>query len=475
MLRTVIRQQWQQMLRDRRARWGGLALAAVALTAFFVGAARAARHSVERTHASAENAAAWERQGVVDPHHAAHFGHVVFKPVSPLTALDPGMDDHLGTMVRLEAHRQHAASSPPDGSGAALASFPAISPASALQVFGPVLLILATFGTFAGEGPRQLLRQELAGGARPGQLMAGRFVAYASGNTGLLLLVGFLGAGWLAVEGAPAADYVRLGLWLAGYALYFSAILALALGVSAYCSSARMTLVLLLAFWAVAVLLVPRLAPAVAASLYPLPSTPQLDLAVGDELDERRDRGEPPQNRVERWGKLAMEKYGVARVEDLPVTFRGFLLEYSEDQSTTVYREHFAEVYRRYELQDAAQRRFSWFSPTPALRAWSTAMARTDVTHHGAFLEAAENYRYAFVQALNRDILRQRPQESAESSVYKAEAAKITAGIGPFAPTTIPLPRVWARAWPDLAILCAWAIGMGLFAVHATRRLHHLA
>lgn len=474
MLRIIIRHQWLLLLRDRRARWGGLVLAAITLTAFVAGTVRTERQAAERARAAAENASIWDRQGVVDPHGAAHFGHFVFKPVSPLAALDPGTDDHLGTMVRLEAHRQHAASALSDGTGAALASFPAVSPAFAFQVFAPVLLILVVFGTFAGEGPRQILRQELAGGVPPGVLLAGRFLAYAAGVGGLLLLGGVGGAVWLALDRAPAAEFMRLGLWLAGYGFYLVAIIALALGISARCRSAPIALVSLLAFWALSILVVPRLAPSVAAGLYPLPSAPELDLEAGDDVALRIDRGQPTQTRPERLRKLAMEKYGIARIEDLPVNLSGFLLEYAEEQSTAAYREHFAAVYRRYAQQDAAQLWFAWLSPLPALRAWSSAMAGTDVAHHRHFLEAAEIYRHAFVQALNRDILQNRPAGGSNTVAYKAEVAKITAGLGSFAPSAVSLADVWARAWPGLAVLGAWTVVMTMFAARAARKLAQL-
>lgn len=474
MLRTLYRHQWQLLLRDQRARWSGLVLVAIILTAFSVGTVRTGRQLEQRREAAARNAELWDRQGVVDPHGAAHFGHFVFKPVSPLATLDPGADDRLGAMVRLEAHRQNAAGAPPDASGSALASFPAVSPAFALQVLAPVLVILVAFGTFSGEGPRQLLRQELAGGARPGVMLAGRLLAYATGLAGLLALGGAGVAAWLAFDHAPAAEFIRLGLWLAGYGLYLGAILTLTLAVSAHCRSSQLSLVTLLAFWTIAVLVVPRLAPAVAAAAHPLPSAPELDVETNDAVNERYDRGDPAQSRAERFRQAAMEKYGVSRIEDLPVNFSGFLLEYAEDQSTAAFREHFAEVYRRYDEQEALQLRFSVLSPLPALRAWSAAVAGTDVAHHRHFLDAAEAYRYAFVQALNRDILAHRTPGGSSNAAYKADVGKITAGLGPFHPSALTPGEVWSRDWPALAALAGWAALAALLAASGARKLARL-
>lgn len=471
MLTTIIRHQWRQLLRDRRAWWAGSVLVATSLAALVVGSVRAAKEGEQRERAAVENGVTWERQGVVNPHAAAHFGHFAFKPVSPLASLDPGLDRHLGTMVRLEAHRQHAASSLPDGGGFALASFPELSPAFALQVFGPVLLILATYGTFAGEGARRLLRQELGGGVPVARLVAGRYLGYATVVVGLLLLAGVAGGFVLAVVAAPADDFVRLGLWLVGAGLYLLSVLGLTLGVSALCRSARMALVLLLGCWAGGVLVLPRIAPAVGRALFPLPSAPELDLEAVEAVNERLDGGQPSASRAQRLREMALREYGVSRVEDLPVNLSGFLLEYSEEQSTAVFRAHFAEVFHRYSQQESVQRGLALLSPLPALRAWSAAMTGTDMSHHRRFLEAAESYRHAFVQALNRDILRHRPAGGAAGPPYAADVAAITAEIGRFSLPPAPLRTVLARAWPDLALLAGWAVAMGIFAARAAQRL----
>ena len=48
-------------------------------------------------------------KGDMNPHAAAHYGAFVFKPVQPLSAIDPGLDPFVGVFVFLEAHKQQLA------------------------------------------------------------------------------------------------------------------------------------------------------------------------------------------------------------------------------------------------------------------------------------------------------------------------------------------------------------------------------
>ena len=403
MLTTVIRHQGTLLLRERRvALFACLVLAMIAVS-FGQGFVRQVRWSSDRAASEQVDADSWNAQGVVNPHSAAHFGRHAFKPVSALALLDPGVLDYVGTLVRLEAHRQHPAGGTPTDADTALASFTPFTVAGALTIFAPLVLVLAGFSAFSGESARQLLRQELAAGISPATLLWGRALALGGGVLLILLLVGGVAAAILLQGDAPVPGFQRLALMLAGYGVYLGTMVVLIMGVSACCRSARVALTSLLALWLVGSLLMPRLAPMIAASLYPVPSLPELNENAAESFATSLDAGNPKQTRSERVRALALEKYGVKKVEDLPVNLSGFTMEYSENLSTQAYRRHFAEVQALYARQRDLQRGFSIFSPMVAIKAWSAAWAETDVAAHQRFLRAAEDYRYELVQRLNRD------------------------------------------------------------------------
>jgi ABC-2 type transport system permease protein len=50
----------------------------------------------------------WEEMPDKHPHRMAHYGYIVFRPKSPLSIFDPGMESYVGNAVFLEAHRQNS-------------------------------------------------------------------------------------------------------------------------------------------------------------------------------------------------------------------------------------------------------------------------------------------------------------------------------------------------------------------------------
>lgn len=185
MIGAITAQTWRSTLRDGRFRLLAAVMLILALASGFSGWSHNRVQAAERIAAAEADQRNWLNQGSVNPHNAAHFGRWVPKPVAPLAFFDPGLEPQLGQLVRLEAHRQDPARSRPSEGSTALASFAAVTPAFVLQTLVPLLAILNGFSAFAGDRSRILLRQELAGGARTTDLLAGRLL----GSGAALLLV----------------------------------------------------------------------------------------------------------------------------------------------------------------------------------------------------------------------------------------------------------------------------------------------
>lgn len=473
---VVARQQWRLLVRDRRLALLGLALLLVLATAALVGAALHGSREAERLASQAQEAQIWNEQGPANPHSAAHFGRYVYKPVSPLATIDPGLLPQLGTTLFLEAHAQNPARGRAIEGGTALDRFAGLSPATMLQVLAPLLIILAGFATFAGERARGLLRQELAAGVRPATLIAGRLGGLAALMGMVLLIVAVVGGVALLIAGGSAASYAALLWMLLGYGLYLFAFAALTLAASAAFASARTALVVLLGFWALSTLFVPRIAPAVAEAARPTLSGPAFEAAVTKEVREGPDGHNPQDVRLEKLKADTLKRYGVSKIEELPVDFGGISLLHGEALSTSIYRRYFAGLYDGYDAQAGVQRAFSALSPLQAIRPWSAALAGSDQHAHRRFLEQAEQFRYAVVQRLNRDIIANRKPSppGAPPPPYLADVASITRGIQ-FKGEAPPLGEALRRHWSDLLILAGWALLATLLASAAGRRLKRVS
>ena len=453
-LRLVMGQQWTSLLRERRLRLLGLLVLALCALALFDAALDARRIDTARVHDTRIEAQVWQAQGEANPHGAAHFGRYVYKPAAPLAVLDPGLTDHLGSTVKLEGHVQNASRFRATDGGAALYRFGGFSPALALQVLVPLMIVFAAFGVFAGDRARQLAWQEIGAGATAWQLMLGRFAAYAAALLLLLAMVGVLAA-LATVPAWSAAHLAALGLMLAGYGLYWLAFLGITLAISAAGGSSRGALFGALAFWIVAAVLAPMLAPALADARHPTPSAEAFEAAVTEEVMKGPDGHSPRDARFAEFEKATLARYGVKHIDQLPINYSGLLFEHGEQATSDIYNRHFDRLYAGYAAQARLALAASVASPLLALRPLSASLARTDMEAHRHFLAQADGYRYQTVQALNRDIkLNRKPQVRD----YASDVAAITRDIV-FAPRPLLLAELLPRTVAPFAALAAWLAG----------------
>lgn len=468
---AIARNQLSLMARDNRLRWLALAVLLLAIASLATGAARLQAQVAERQAATRQDQAIWDALGAINPHGAAHAGRTVYAPLSALSVFEPGLSDQLGSSVKLEGHSQNPSRDRPMEGGAAISRFGGFSAAWALQVAGPLLIILAGFSVFSGERPRERLRQELGAGAAARTLVFGRLIGLAVAALALLAAFAGVGGVMLAATGASWQDGLGLLAMSAGYGLYLLTFAALTVGASALMASARATLVTLLAFWAASTLLIPRVAPAVAETLHPTPSAPAFEAAVTGEAKNGVSGHDPADKRLDALRARTLKDYGVAKVEDLPFNFDGVALEFGEKNSTDTYNRHYDALFGAYRQQDAIQQAFSLVSPAMAVTPWSRAFAGSDFAAHRLFLREAETYRYTLIQALNRDVRVNKPKTA---DPYKANVSTIAAELT-FKPRVTTPAEAWAAQRSSLLILGAWAAAALAFAAFAARRMERTA
>lgn len=444
-----------------------LALAALLLASASVGtsSARLFAQAQERHAVAEKEARLWDGQGVIDPHDAAHVGRSIPAPVRPLAAFDPGISDFVGSSVFIEGHAQNPAQHRPIEGGTALSRFAGFSSAWTLQVVAPLLIILAGFATMAGEVARARLRQELGAGASAFALVGGRLLALAIAAGLLTVVMCGVSLPGILLQGVGSAEVASLASLIGAYTLYLLAFSALTVAVSGLFSSARTALVVLLGFWAMSTLLVPRVAPAVAETLEPTPSAPAFRQAVTQEAQNGVSGHDPSDQRLDTIKKELLERYQVSNVEDLPVNFRGVALEFGEKNSTESYNRHFDQLYGVYHEQEAVQRAFSIFSPMMALQPWSRAFAGTDFGAHLAYLRGVEDYRYRLIQSLNQEVAANKPPPG--ERYHFADIAAITHDVI-YSPGTNRLGDIAKAQAPNLVILLVWTLlAIGLAAISA--------
>lgn len=458
--------QCRLVVRDRRIRLlVGLTIVFIAC-ALASNAARSYRLHLERSAATAAEEHGWSSQYETNPHNAAHFGRYVFKPISVLSMFDPGLSDHVGLAARLEAHGQNPARQRRSETDTSLTRFSDFSVAFALQVLTPLVIIFTAFTSFSGQQTRTLIGQELACGAYPVSLLIGRLVAMGIGIAAIVGSIAAVGAVALLLIEPSWENIVRLGFLTIFYSVYLLCIAAIVLGVSALCRSRRNALIALLAFWAISLVLIPRIAPTVAEQLYPTPSAQALTQAVMQEVRVGTNEENPLASAFATEKERLIREYDVASETDLPFSMAGLELLVEERLQSGAYDRHFASLYDTYEKQASIQRAFSLISPLMAIKPLSEALAQTDFQTHRHFMEQAERYRYRLIQALNRDIFLHGKELG---SSYAPDVTAID--VGRFEYTPLQFKFLWARQAANLGILLAWTAASLLFSVAAVSRL----
>jgi ABC-2 type transport system permease protein len=356
----------------------------------------------QRDAATRDTYAQWLAQPAKNPHSAAHYGLYAFKPAFMTSLIDPGVDAFAGVASFLEAHKQNEFSFRPAQDAGGAARFGDLSVAMVLQVLLPLLIISQAFGTIAGEREAGTLRQLIGSGLSRGTLVLGKALGIG-GALGLVLfpavVMGLIALVAARSDGEFATSLPRLAGLVAAYLAYVVAWLLIALAVSAWARTSRLALVVLLGFWGLGTLVLPRLAVDVARARHPTPSSFELEQRIASDIAADPHLAERTERRV-------LAQYGVSKVEDLPVSLAGLQLAAGEAHSTEIYERRMNEIRDAFERQNRMQSALGVLDPLLALRAASMALAGTDYAHLRHFAAAAEEYRQLFVTMMNDDMTR---------------------------------------------------------------------
>jgi ABC-2 type transport system permease protein len=464
----IAREEWRRLRRERAAR---MALAVV-LVLWAMSAFTAWKQQrdidTDRGRRQAQVDHEFEAQPDRHPHRMVHYGHFVFRPIHPLAAFDPGVEAYTGHTLFLEGHRQNSANFGDVRQSSLLLRFGQLTPAFVLQVLAPLVLIFLGHAAVAREREAGTLRLLLAQGVRPGQVVLGK-LSGIGGVAAVLLAPALAGLSLVAAAGSVPAGMA--GALAGAYALW---VLIWAVGivaVSAWCARAQTALAVLLVAWTASVVVLPRAASELAAASLPLPTRFETDIAVARDLASIGDSHDPDDPYFNDFRKQVLAQYGVSKVEDLPVNYKGLVGMEGERLTTRLFEQYADASFDRQEAQLRLVDRWALLGPAVALQRLSTALSGTDLHHHRRFVEAAEHHRYRLVQALNRLQAEKLSYAGDRSSRDNRIGREHWHGVADFRYEPEPARDTLARAVPAAAVLLGWAAAAVALLVWVTRRL----
>lgn len=167
MIRLIARKEMMELARDGRLRWTATIVLLLLTAAALLGWTRSRDLAAQHDAARRATRAHWLEQPQKNPHSAAHYGIYAFKPKLVTSFVDDGVDPYTGVVAWLEAHKQNEFRWRPAQDATATQRAGLLTAAVVLQLLLPLLIILLTYGTFAGERESGTLRQLLSLGVAP--------------------------------------------------------------------------------------------------------------------------------------------------------------------------------------------------------------------------------------------------------------------------------------------------------------------
>lgn len=463
MLWIIARKELLETLRDGRFRVAAAVVIALTVASLAAGWKHYRDVSTQHEEARRGTRAQWLQQPKKNPHSAAHYGVYAFKPTSQLGIVDTGVDPYVGVAAWLEAHKQNEFRYRPAQDRTAVQRFGALTAAESLQAILPLFIILMAFPAFAGERETGTLRQLVSMGVDRRMLLAGK----ALGLTGALALVLIpalvLGVAALALtdDGMLAGDASRAVLVSLAYVVYLGAFVGLSLAASAWLSSSRLALIVLLAFWMANALLVPRVAADVASRRDPLPTAVDFRQAMERDLNDTREL----EARLEQKRAALLRQHNVATVDALPIGFGGVSLQEGEEHANEVFDRHYGQLFDIYDRQNRTALLAGSAAPVVPIRALSMAFSGTDFAHHRHFVAAAEEYRRHIQRVMNGDIVTN--QRSGQTYLADGDLWSRVPAFEYSSPSTSWVLR---RQMPAALTLVVWMGAAWLLAAFAMRR-----
>ena len=474
----IARRELLETWRDRTAPAFGALIVVLSLIAVGMGWTRYWAIAEDQKAAQAEARRQWVSQGEKNPHGAGHFGSFAFKTLPPLALLDRGLDRYLGQWIRLETHSQHEAAGRPAQDSTALVRFGELTPAFLLQWLGPLFVILLGFSAISREREQGTLTLLLAQGVRPWMVAVGKLLGHTIAIAPLLLPLVVVGVLALVTPGFGDDAPARIGLLVAAFTAYFVAFAALAIGVSSLTASSGLALTVLSTIWLAVCVLVPRVTVLAAEHLRPLPSSieflTEYDAAQGNQYVYGWGGFNSFNEVFDRVQQRLFAQYGVDNTADLPVDTFGYALEETERMGQRAYDETYGRIQRAVGGQEAVHRALRLASPLMAVRAVTMGMTGTGLDEHLHFIDTAERYRRAMMNALNMDIAHN--ARDPEYDVRLRNRAEYVRGadlwetIPDYRYTPLTVAQVVERHRADALILGGWLCAAVAFMAAGVRR-----
>lgn len=347
------------------------------------------------------NNEAWQAQPDRHPHRASHYGAMVFRQVSALSFLDAGVNPYVGNVLFLEAHRQNSSQFKQYPISQSYMQLGYLSGSSLILIVWPLVLIALAYKTISGERQQGTLRQIIALGISFRQIMFAKVLAYIFISSVFLVMV-FSVTTLFLLQTEPGPDLLtRFSLLFILYWFYCLIWTGITVLISLFSTGNNQSLSTALLFWLLMAVVLPKLTYGIAEWLYPTPDQAVLTIQTSKAISKVGDSHNPDDPYFKVFREETLKHYNVSNIEDLPVSWKGLLMQEGERVTSEIFEQQNAHVLAQLAKQNSWVARWSVLSPYLISSKLSAQLSSTSYQHIRHYEHAAEAYRYQFIQSLN--------------------------------------------------------------------------
>ena len=265
----------------------------------------------------------------------------------------------------------------------------------------PLLIILLGFNSFTTEKESGTLQLILSQGASKRKLVLGKTIGIWLALLLLLVPVFLLGFCFIAFSDYEKGDLLRYAFILISLLLYYGIFIHLSIATSVWAKSSNFSLIILLSFWIISALLMPKLTADISKKTHKTPSPIAYQENIKNELANGINGHDPTSEKAIAFKDSLLKKHNVSSIDKLPINFYKLLMQAGEKHETTVYKNAMTQLNNIYIEQLKIHQLNAFISPTILMRMLSMQFANTDLQSHYNFTYQAEEYRGALISSLN--------------------------------------------------------------------------
>ncbi len=402
MISNIVKKELKETFRDGRFKVAAMIILTLAIVSIFLTVDQYKKVNEAHNEARVNERAAWESQGEKTPHSAAHFGNYVFKPKSPLSLLDQGINKYTGISIFLEAHNRNEAQFSNASDQTSLSRFGELTVDFILLYMLPLIIILIGYNSYTKEVEGRTFFILKSQGITGWKLLLGKWLATLFPVL-IITLILFLLCGVLLanLQDYGILNWSALGVLFLIYLIYYLVFTNIVLLISSLVKKSGVSLVLSLFFWVVACFIAPKVAGNLADNNYPYPTHQEFSKRIAEENKKGLDGHNPWNEEAKKLEREVLKKYKVDSLHKLPFNFGAYRMQKSEEYQSKVYAKHYEFLKAQAKKQLGVYTSWAVISPFLPARLLSMSITQTDYENHWNFAEAAEKYRIEAQRFLN--------------------------------------------------------------------------